>query len=96
MFSGLLYCGDCGVFCSMFRLLKSNSMQEQLEKSSKEQKSLKEAVTMLRNEIEAQDDKTANVLAFVEKVKRYTEIKELTPAIVNEFIDYIMVSKSKS
>ncbi len=60
-----------------------------------EQKSLKEAVVMLRNEIEAQDDKTSNVLAFVEKVKRYTEIKELTPAIVNEFIDYIMVSKKQ-
>ena len=60
-----------------------------------EQKSLKEVVAMLRNEIEAQDDKTANVLAFVEKVKRYTEIKELTPAIVNEFIDYIMVSKKQ-
>lgn len=60
-----------------------------------EQKSLKETVAMLRNEIEAQDDKTANVLAFVEKVKRYTEIKELTPAIVNEFIDYIMISKKQ-
>ena len=32
-----------------------------------EQKSLKETVAMLRNEIEAQDDKTSNVLAFVEK-----------------------------
>lgn len=60
-----------------------------------EQKSLKAAVAMLRNEIETQDDKTANVLAFVEKVKRYTEITELTPAIVNEFIDYIMVSKKQ-
>ena len=50
---------------------------------------------MLRNEIEAQDDKTANVLAFVEKVKRYTEIEQLTPAIVNEFIYYIMVSKKQ-
>ena len=60
-----------------------------------EQKSLKEAVTMLRNEIEAQDDKTANVLAFAEKVKRYTEIEQLTPAIVNEFIDYIMVYKKQ-
>lgn len=60
-----------------------------------EQKSLKEAVAILRNEIEAQDDKTSNVLAFVEKVKRYTEIRELTPAIVNEFIDYIMVSQKQ-
>lgn len=50
---------------------------------------------MLRNEIKTQDDKTSNVLVFVEKVKRYTEIKELTPAIVNEFIDYIMVSKKQ-
>ena len=60
-----------------------------------EQKSLKDVVTMLRNDIEAQDDKTTNVLAFVEKVKQYTEIKELTPSIVNEFIDYIMVSKKQ-
>mgnify|MGYP002792310021 CR=1 FL=1 len=60
-----------------------------------EQKSLKEAVAMLRNEIEAQDDKTVNVLSFVEKVKQYTEIEELTPVIVNEFIDYIMVSKKQ-
>ena len=27
--------------------------------------------------------------------KRYTEIKELTPAIVNEFVDYIMISKKQ-
>lgn len=60
-----------------------------------EQKQLEKMVTMLRDEIEAQDDKMSNVLAFVEKVKRYTEIKELTPAIVNEFIDYIMVSKKQ-
>lgn len=60
-----------------------------------EQKTLKEAVAMLHNEIEAQDDKTSNVLVFVEKVKQYTEIKELIPAIVNEFIDYIMVSKKQ-
>lgn len=60
-----------------------------------EQKQLEKMVTMLRDEIEAQDDEMSNVLAFVEKVKRYTEIKELTPAIVNEFINYIMVSKKQ-
>lgn len=45
--------------------------------------------------IEMQNDKAVNVSEFVEKVRRYTEIKELTPAIVNEFIDYIMVSKKQ-
>ena len=52
-------------------------------------------LTQLKADIEMQDDKIANVSTFVEKVKRYTEIKELTPAIVNEFIDYIMVSKKQ-
>ena len=42
-----------------------------------------------------QNDKTANVLEFVEKVRCYTEIKELTPAIVNKFINYILVSKKQ-
>lgn len=60
-----------------------------------EQKTLKEVLPQLKADIEMQDDKIANVLTFVEKVKRYTEIKELTPAIVNEFIDYIMVSKKQ-
>ena len=60
-----------------------------------EQKMLKELLTQLKLDIEMQNDKTANVSAFVEKVKRHTEIKELTPAIVNEFIDYIMVSKKE-
>lgn len=56
---------------------------------------MKESLAQLKTDIETQDDKTANVSAFVEKVRRYTEIKELTPAIVNEFIDYITVSKKQ-
>ena len=60
-----------------------------------EQKALKESLVQLKADIEMQNDKAANVLKFVEKVRRYTEIKELTPAIVNEFIDYIMVSKKQ-
>ena len=60
-----------------------------------EQKALKESLVQLKADIEMQNDKTANVSEFVEKVRRYTEIKDLTPAIVNEFIDCIMVSKKQ-
>ncbi|MEY8321168.1 DUF4368 domain-containing protein [Lachnospiraceae bacterium 46-61] len=42
-----------------------------------------------------QNDKTTNVSQFVDKVRSYTEIKKLTPFIINEFIDYIMVSKKQ-
>lgn len=60
-----------------------------------EQKSLKEALSQLKANVEAQNDKTENVSAFIQKVKQYTEIEELTPTIVNEFIDYIMISKKQ-
>ena len=60
-----------------------------------EQKALKESLVQLKANIEMQNDKAANVSEFVEKVRRYMEIKELTPAIINEFIDCIMVSKKQ-
>ena len=46
-------------------------------------------------DIEKQNSETANIAAFVERAKRYTEVKELTPFIVNEFISEIVVSKKQ-
>lgn len=60
-----------------------------------EQKLLKKAAEQLRIDIEKQDDKTDNISVFIQKAKKFTAIKELTPAIVHEFIDYIMVSSKQ-
>lgn len=60
-----------------------------------EQKALEATATQLRVELETDENKTDNILRFVERAKAYTEIKELTPAIVHEFIDYIMVSSKQ-
>ena len=60
-----------------------------------EQKRLKELTEQLRIDVEKQDDKTANISVFVEKAKKFTAIKELTPAIIHEFIDYIMISSKQ-
>ncbi len=46
-----------------------------------EQKMLKDSLIQLKADVEMQDDKTTNVSAFIDKDKRYTEIKELTAAI---------------
>ncbi len=43
-------------------------------------------------DIEKQNSETTNIAAFVERAKRYTEVKELTPSIVNEFIFGIVIS----
>ena len=56
-----------------------------------EQKDLNEKIIELSNAIEKIEQEELNVSSFVEKVKKYTEIQELTPEIVNELIDKILV-----
>lgn len=57
----------------------------------KEQKDLKEKINKLATTIDKTKQEEINLTAFIDKVKKYTEIKELTPEIVNELIDKIYV-----
>lgn len=57
----------------------------------KEQHQLQEVAATLRDEIEAEERKSANVERFLSVVERYTEIPELTPCILHEFIEKIVV-----
>ena len=57
----------------------------------KEQHQLQEVVATLRDEIEAEERKSANVERFLSVVERYTEIPELTPCILHEFVEKIVV-----
>lgn len=57
----------------------------------KEQHDLQSQATSLHAEIEAEESKSANVDRFLSVVERYTEIPELTPCILHEFIEKIVV-----
>ena len=57
----------------------------------KEQHQLQDVAIALRDEIEAEERKSANVERFLSVVERYTEIPELTPCILHEFIEKIVV-----
>lgn len=57
----------------------------------KEQKDLKKKINELATTIDKTKQEEINLTAFIDKVKKYTEIKELTPEIVNELIDKIYV-----
>ncbi len=57
----------------------------------KEQKDLKEKINELSTTIDKSKQEEIDLTAFIDKVKKYTEIKELTPEIVNELIDKIYV-----
>ena len=56
-----------------------------------EQKDLKEKIEILSKDISNNEQKEIAITSFVDKVNKYTEIKELTPEIINELIDKILV-----
>lgn len=56
-----------------------------------EQRGLKAALPDMETYLETETDKTESLQRFIDKVKRITEIKELTAELVHEFIDKIVV-----
>ncbi|MCI8399726.1 MAG: DUF4368 domain-containing protein, partial [Oscillibacter sp.] len=58
-----------------------------------EQKQLKTAIPEMEASLEATTDKAADLQRFVERARQVTRLTELTPEIVHEFIDKIVVSK---
>ena len=56
-----------------------------------EQQDLKTALPDMETYLETETDKTESLQRFIDKVKRITEIKELTSELVHEFIDKIVV-----
>jgi hypothetical protein len=56
-----------------------------------EQAELIALLDTLEGDIAEQDNQAAGVDRFIDSVRRYTEIETLTPAIVHEFIDKIII-----
>ena len=58
-----------------------------------EQKQLKAAIPEMEATLDATTDKAADLQRFIERARQVTRLTELTPEIVHEFIDKIVVSK---
>ena len=58
-----------------------------------EQQKLKSAIPEMETYLESETDKTDSLQRFIDRVKRVTQLTELTPEIVHEFIEKIVVSK---
>ena len=56
-----------------------------------EQKTLKAAVPEMQTYLETETDKTESLQRFIQKVKQITELKALTPELIHEFVDKIVV-----
>lgn len=58
-----------------------------------EQKTLECRVAKFRTQIAAQQESSLNIDRFLALVRRYTDIRELTPEIIREFVDHIEIFK---
>ena len=56
-----------------------------------EQKTLKASVPEMQTYLETETDKTESLQRFIQKVKQITELKALTPELIHEFVDKIVV-----
>jgi len=56
-----------------------------------EQKQLTERTAILESDLVEQNEKAANVGKFLAIVRKYTDIQELTPTLLREFVDKIVV-----
>ncbi len=61
----------------------------------KEQKELKVKIEKLAKDIDNTEKKETDLTQFISNVKKYTEITELTPEILNELIEKILIHQSK-
>ena len=73
----------------------SRISDERFEKLSAEyeaeQRQLADRAAVLDTELAEQGEKAANVGKFLKTVRKYTDIKELTPTLLREFVDKIIV-----
>lgn len=56
-----------------------------------EQKGLEETIKALSEQISQKTDKTINIDRFMKLVKKHTSFEELTPTLLNTFIEKILV-----
>lgn len=61
----------------------------------KEQQELKIKIEQLSKDIENTEKKDTDITQFISNVKKYTEITELTPEILNELIEKIIIHQTE-
>lgn len=57
----------------------------------KEQAELKQSIEELREVVAAAEAQTVNIQSFMKIVKKYTEPTELTPTLLREFVEKVVV-----
>ena len=71
--------------------LSDNRFQMLSDDYEKEQKELREKLLRLNEEINQQEEQAENIDRFIGKVRKYLDLDELTPAILNDMVKAVYV-----
>jgi len=75
--------------------ISSDRFDEMSAGYEQEQEELKAQNLILQTELEAFNTDNSNIESFIELVNRFTHFDELTPAMINEFVDKIIVHEGE-
>ena len=99
MFSGLLYCADCGNHLTIQRNVNGRITNERFDFLAKsyedEGNDLKTKIQEHKNALASSVQDEEKLSKFLKVVKSYTKIEELTPEILNSFIEKIYIGETE-
>ena len=73
--------------------LTESRFQMLADQYEKEQEELKQKVETLSAEIEQQEQETNNVERFISKIRKYTDLQEMSPTVLNDLVKRVEVHK---
>lgn len=73
----------------------TSAIEETERQKNQSQQELKIKIKQLSKDIENTEKKDTDITQFISNVKKYTEINELTPEILNELIEKIIIHQTK-
>ena len=98
LFSGILFCADCGSVMYQQRYEDSVTGRISDERFTElsadyeaEQRELKERAAAIQAELSKAQEATVNAEKFMNVVRRHTSFEELTPTLLREFVEKIVV-----
>ena len=65
------------------------------KKYDDEQLTLKKKITATQTEIDAKERHKHSAASFLRKVRQYTELQQLTPVVLNELVEKIVVHQAQ-
>ena len=91
LFSGVAYCADCGAKLYYCTSKSFKTRQDHFADYEAEQVDLESKLGQWQTELDEQEQHAEDVERFIRKCRRYKDLQELTPTILNDLVYKVFV-----